>query len=238
MLPDLQPFYADRALADLDLALHGVDPWRLTTALLPAAATPIACNLYFGVWGLLMPGCLLACVFLPQLRSIRAQYLWSHLLVWPLLGNVVAGMFMSAGPVYYGFVTGDPERFDGLVRYLAHFPTLAEGTAFLWHTYVSGQVTPAGGISAFPSLHLANATLFLLLANHIGPVVRWVAMAFLAVVLFMSVHLGWHYAIDGYFSIAATLLLWWAVGRLLRAFGQHGRASAVRTVTARQGSSV
>ena len=30
-----------------------------------------------------------------------------------------------------------------------------------------------------------------------------------------SVHLGWHYAVDGYASMILTVLLWWGIGKLL-----------------------
>jgi hypothetical protein len=30
------------------------------------------------------------------------------------------------------------------------------------------------------------------------------------------VHLGWHYAIDGYAGILGAWLLWWLCGRLVR----------------------
>jgi hypothetical protein len=33
-------------------------------------------------------------------------------------------------------------------------------------------------------------------------------------ILIGSVHLGWHYAIDGYASIIGVLVLWWAAGKI------------------------
>jgi hypothetical protein len=216
MLPDIRPFYADRVLADLSEWLHGELMWRYTTALLPPDATGILCQVYFGVWGLLLSCGLLACVLAPQLRELRTQYLWTHLLMWPLLGNVVAGAAMSAGPIYYGLVTGDSSRFAGLVMYLAHYPPLMEGASNLWKAYASGQATVAAGISAFPSMHLANATLFMLMARRIHPALTWAGAAFVLVILFASVHLGWHYAVDGYFAVGATVAIWAVVGRMLR----------------------
>ena len=38
------------------------------------------------------------------------------------------------------------------------------------------------------------------------------------VILTGSVHLGWHYAVDGYVSAAAVLLLWVASGPVLRRY--------------------
>jgi hypothetical protein len=216
MLTDVHPFYADRTFADLDEWLHGAPPWHYTTALLPPAFTVVVCRLYFGIWGILLPTCLLACLLAPRLRAARNQYLWTHLIVWPLLGNAAALAGMSAGPVFYGLVTGDTARFAGLLHHLSQFQPLSEGTAYLWQTYVSGKATPAGGISAFPSMHLANATLFVLLASRVNRALMAAAIVFLAVVLVSSVHLGWHYAVDGYASILATLAVWHAVGRVLR----------------------
>jgi hypothetical protein len=36
-------------------------------------------------------------------------------------------------------------------------------------------------------------------------------------VLIGSVHLGWHYAVDGYVAIAAVTGFWWIAGRIIRA---------------------
>jgi hypothetical protein len=39
---------------------------------------------------------------------------------------------------------------------------------------------------------------------------------FLVLMLLGSIHLGWHYAIDGYAGIAGAVAMWWACGRLVR----------------------
>src|SRR5205823_400446 len=107
MLTDIQPFFADRMLADLDEAIHGQAPWRYTLDAFSPATTRLMGHFYFGCWGLCFVVCPVACVFLRHLRAVRDQYLWTHLLLWPLLGNLVAVAFMSGGPLFYDQVVHD-----------------------------------------------------------------------------------------------------------------------------------
>jgi hypothetical protein len=216
MLPDVNPFSADRFLADLDRLLHGQDPWVYAVALWPARLTPVLEVMYFGVWGLLLSAPLLAVLLMPGLRAVRSQYIWTALIVWPLLGNVIACAAMSAGPVFYDRIIGDA-RFQSLVAYVVQHSTFQEWAhAYLWKFYMSGEAGAGVAISAFPSMHLANATLVVLLASRIHRWVLGAALAYCVVILFGSVYLGWHYAVDGYFSIAATVLIWKVVGWALR----------------------
>jgi hypothetical protein len=34
------------------------------------------------------------------------------------------------------------------------------------------------------------------------------------IVMIGSVHLGWHYAVDGYLGAAGMLVLWWGLGKI------------------------
>jgi hypothetical protein len=70
-------------------------------------------------------------------------------------------------------------------------------------------------------MHLAVSTLLTLAAFQLHRLLGLAFVAFTAAILFGSVHLGWHYAIDGYVSIACTTLIWFAVGWV-----QQRRASA------------
>jgi hypothetical protein len=216
LLPNLVPFQHDRFLADLDLWIHGVDPWRIFDAVRSERLTIVVERLYSQLWGVFLLGFTAVTMMAPGLRAVRSRFAWTYLLSWVLLGNIAALLGMSAGPCYFEFITGDP-RFKPLTDHLAQSGGMASQTmAALWVSYQNDQVTLASGISAFPSMHLAMATLFMLTAMSVSRLMGIIFALYLVVVMCGSVYLGWHYAVDGYFSIVATAGLWYALGWALR----------------------
>lgn len=236
MMPDFAPISADPMLADLDARLHGADPWTL----LPSSPQLTAAieTLYFPVWTFLLLASLASAVLLPQLKGVRSQYIWTYMICWVLLGNVIASLFMSGGPIFFEELVGSG-RFGELRSYVtAHAPLTETARQWLWSNHAAGTARPATGISAFPSLHLALTTLFVLQASRIRLWLAWIAAAFGATILVGSVYLGWHYAVDGYFSIGAAVLIWkatgsylqWTAARDLRpAFSSFGDPASVGT---------
>ena len=148
------------------------------------------------------------------------QYLLTFVLVWAVIGNLAATILSSAGPVYYGRVTGLPDPYAPLMSYLQYASTVAavpvlEIQEMLWRVYQSHGIAVGSGISAMPSLHVAIAMSVVLLACQIDRRLAIASTIFTVLIMIGSVHLGWHYAIDGYASVIGTVLIWYGVGWLL-----------------------
>jgi membrane-associated phospholipid phosphatase len=141
--------------------------------------------------------------------------------VYLLLGTVLATAFSKAGACYYGAVTGRPSPYAPLMEYLARLaveqPIIAlRVQETLWGNYTQQLGMPFVGISAMPSVHVAVAVLFALLGWRTAAWLGWVFTLYAIVVLTGSVHLGWHYAVDGYASILLVPLIWMAAGWVIR----------------------
>ncbi|WP_274626854.1 phosphatase PAP2 family protein [Arvimicrobium flavum] len=226
-------FPYDRLLADLDAALYlGNDPWRL---LYSVAKTDWFLSIvqlnYSNLWFIICFGALFYVATSPKAAAIRTRYILSFMLVWIVVGNLVAGTLLSAGPVYYGFVTGDSARFGEQVAFLGSASGSAASAAFyqdyLWDLHQKGITGFGSGISAFPSVHVGLITLNALFVWDRSRVLGALAFVYVAFVLMSSVYLAWHYSIDGYAAIALTVGIHYALRKWLPDAGRRGRASRV-----------
>jgi membrane-associated phospholipid phosphatase len=156
-------------------------------------------------------------------RVLRMQFFLSQMLIWIVLGNVIGTLLLSGGPVYYGRLTGLGDPFAPLLDYLhaaaRQWPNVTLSVQErLWDVYLAngrdGVVN--GAVMAMPSLHVAAAFSLYLVGRATHPLLGAALGLFTLVILLATVHLGWHYAIDGYAGILGALLIWHAVGRLLR----------------------
>jgi hypothetical protein len=225
MIPDLHPFSLDRPLTDVERALHlGWLPWELLQPVLGHPAVTRTIDVLYILWLPLNAGVLIWQGW--SRGQDRSRFFLSYLLIYILLGTAGAIALSAAGPCYYEAVTGQSSPYAPLMQYLAALdaeqPVIALRVQHtLWENYARSLNMPFVGISAMPSVHVAVAVLFALLGWRTSRWLGWVFTCFAAVVLVGSVHLGWHYAVDGYVSIAATLAIWTAAGMI---FG--GRRSA------------
>jgi hypothetical protein len=217
MIPIIHPFNWDPTFAAVDKWLHGgVYPWELLQPIFghPLVTVAIAEAYSFPWYALFL---LMQFWYTFSSDPRRQQFLVSNLLIWILLGNGLAAAFASVGPCYYGHFVDGPDPFAAQMAYLtavadSHRLVSVMAQEYLWTSYQSDFLRLGSGISAMPSMHLAIGTLMALWMWRGGRFFRIVGVAYVVLLLLGSVHLAWHYAIDGYVSILSTLLIWWVVG--------------------------
>ncbi len=222
LLTDVSAYVWDRPLASIDAFVHGgVDPWHLFT---PIIVRPwllhIVEHLYLTGWMTMLVGVPAVVAMTRSEAPIRLRVFITYILAWIVVGNVLAGIFMSAGPAYFGDITGDLDRYRPLLDHIAVNAGLTHSAwdiqRSLWNAYASGHVDFGSGISAFPSMHVAMATLWVIVGFQFSRRLGFAALAFLVFIQCGSILLGWHYGIDGYASILIVLALWtivgWAIG--------------------------
>lgn len=233
-MPAIVPHYADPALAQIDLWLHGQkDPWAVLDALIGPVWMMRLAPLYQGPWlivAFLFPLALLAWDDNPE--RVR-RYLLLYGCSWIVVGNLLALGGMSVGPVFYDRVY-DATRFAGLSRMLEAAghggTTMGALQDYLWTMFSAQRAGFGTGISAFASVHVSVATLVALYCGERSALLAVPAGLFCGAILILSIWSGYHYAIDGYVAIATMALLWAGLRRRaprLWSGGVPGRRAAV-----------
>lgn len=235
-IPEWSPFVWDASFMRLDRLVHGGrHPWQWFQ---PLASPPIttAINFCYNLWGFVLAGFFCWQGWL-AFSARRRQYFVTFGLCWIVIGLIAASLFSSAGPCYYGRVTGEiDDPYAPLMQYLHEAQATSPVWALdiqqqLWSYYerqtlgahhgpavrgsraATGDPSVVKGISAMPSMHVSMCVLMTLAGWHRR---RWLGILFAtyaAVIQLGSFHLGWHYAIDGYVSAVMTVIIWWSVGR-------------------------
>ena len=211
-MPQIVPYYADPYLARFDAWLHGdTDPWTVINRLFGPDIMLSLTPLYHGPWliaAFLFPVILVACDH-DQARVKR--YLVLYCASWIVIGNMIALGGMSVGPVFYDRLY-DSNRFAMLTWTLRYAgvdgSTMGALQDYLWEMYSAGRESFGTGISAFASVHVSVATLVALYCGERSALLAFPAALFCAVILLLSIWSGYHYAVDGYFSIGVMALLW------------------------------
>ena len=197
MIPLVTPMWADYPLADLEAAILGQDAWRL----LPPPNRPL--EFIYLTWPLVVCGSFVA-VFLGR-RAHREQALFAFFLTVGLLGVFGQYLLPSGGPIFWERL-GYGDRFAAI-----EIPNRTwTAAARLWSAYQGHAISFASGISAFPSIHVATTAWIAISFRH------WLGYAYLAVIFFGSIILGWHYAIDGVAGIAGALICYAFAKAILR----------------------
>jgi hypothetical protein len=225
LIPAVHPFSLDPFFHQLDRILHfGFDPWTLLQPILGYPIVTYAIDTLYALWLFVIYFAILLQITSTRRRRLRAQFLIASVLAWALLGGVGATLLSSAGPCYYALVVGGPDPYAAQIAYLRE---TAQGAVvlgkeinlialtvqdLLWTFYQAGDFGFGRGISAAPSMHVASTWLVARMAQSYGRKAAIAGWSFFGVILIGSIHLGWHYAADGYISILAVWALWRLTG--------------------------
>jgi len=231
----LKPFDWDIYFMELDSRIHfGYQPWEILQPVFGYAPVTFLMNLIYNTWFIVMWTIFIWQAFATRPSTLRLRFFISFLLLWSIGGSIFAMLFSSAGPAFYEALNLTPNPFKELMTYLYEvnetFPIWALSTQeALWASYVSKQGMVAG-ISAMPSLHNASAVLFALLGWQVSRA-HGIALTIFAVLIFLgSIHLGWHYAVDGYLGAALAIVIWWIAGKIATAIKNHPATTSDRAL--------
>lgn len=215
-IPVLHPFDWDTYFFKLDRQLHfGIDPWVILQPIMDFDTITVICNIFYAFWFFVMFGALLWFGFQKQVTELRTRFFISYMLLWFIGGGLMALFFSSAGPAFYGNLGLHDDPYVGLMSYLNSVDqrvsvSSVSAQKILWDGYLG--LTKPFGISAFPSMHNGSAFLVALSFRQISRTLSNIMFGFTAVIFLSSVHLGWHYAVDGYAAFGIALLCWWVAG--------------------------
>ena len=198
----------------------GTHPYVYLAPLLNHPLLTFILNVNYNSWFFVMFCCWFWQGFARQDSALRLRFLLGFTLTW-FLGTCVLGtIFSSVGPAFYGRLMPGPDPYVPLMDWL-HLSTKTYRVwslnvmDMLWANYQTGHGV-INGISAMPSMHVGTSVLFAMLGFASGHRwVGWLLSLFAALIFVGSIHLGWHYAIDGYAGAAVAVFGWWAAGRIV-----------------------
>lgn len=228
VVPLIQPFSWDPVFERWDRVLFfGYTPWTLTQPLLGYPVVTTALDGAYAAWFFVIFGVLIWQAFFAPSSLARMQYLLAFSFSWFIAGNILAAVFASVGPCYYGLVFPS----DPYATQIAYLHSVnPEGSLLalalqdrVWESYDQARGVSIG-ISAMPSMHVVAAVLTALICWRHRTWLGVVATVYAALVVIGSFHLAWHYAVDAVAGIALALLFWWLAGFLVRALDRFRSA--------------
>lgn len=214
-----QPFVWDSYFADLDRILHfGRAPHEWLYPLFGTPLATTALNAAYHFWFFLMYFLVFMACYDRRSRARSTAFLFAVVICFVFGGNILATLLSSAGPVYYremGFGTDYVPLMDMLYRFNEVSPVwaLRVQERLLEAHHMGGAIK---GISAMPSMHVATTVLMTCYLFTWRRWAGWLMVGFTAIIMIGSVHLAWHYAVDGYLAIPVALVSWWLGQKLTR----------------------
>lgn len=222
IIPLFNAYTWDATFIAWDRALFfGRDAWQVMQPALGHPPVTALLAFLYHAWFLLIYVGMIFVLFWPCATAVRRQYLLAFFLIWTVIGGFLATIFASVGPCFLEPILGDA-TFAEQMAYLnaadAVMPVMTlDVQTMLLGWYHAGEGGLGSGITAMPSMHVAMAMLFWLMVRRISRSAGVAFGLFFVVIWIGSVHLAYHYAVDGLIAAVATYALWrlslWIVAR-------------------------
>lgn len=221
------PLFTDYTWDDTFVAwdraiFFGYDAWEVLQPVIGFPIVTAFLALLYQLWFLLLYPGVMFFAFARVDHDVRRQFFLTYFLSWTLIGGAMATWLASVGPCFVGPMLGDP-RFDDQMAYLnaanEQIPIMTLPVQeMLLEWFAAAENGLGSGITAMPSMHCAIAFLYWIAMRRISP--RWGAFfgVFFFVTWVSSVHLAYHYAVDGLVSLVAVIALWKATGWTITAW--------------------
>lgn len=213
----------------------GADAWVFAHWLLPTPTlTKWIDFLYHPAFLPMLIGYLF-CIASRGKLALCQTYMLSYLVSWVAIGMVAADALHSAGPLFDGALFGDGTTFGPLIERLQYQLSVGGGPQssdlirqYLLNLHMQDGINLGAGISAMPSMHIVLAALWVFPAWHLNKWLGVIATVYGLIIWIGSVHLGWHYFVDGLVGLVMVAIIWVTVGYIL---GLYGRAQVTRATT-------
>lgn len=218
-------FYADPYFIFIERIMHfGALPHEYFPDWLYTATILQSLDHFYIFWFAVMFFFTAYAIFHEKNEILQKQVVWSSIIVWTALGVVLATLLSSCGPIFLAKIHPEyahyyDEHVMRLQKIMDENPykyAFFEVKGALYSTWVRQDLFSLYLISAMPSIHVAFAWLNFLQAWAINRIFGALVFVYAMLILFTSVYLTWHYALDGYVSIICASLVWYIVGKILR----------------------
>lgn len=203
--------------------LFGNDAWQVMQPVLGYPLVTAAIAVSYHIWVLLLYlGVTVVALSGSVNDDLRRRFFLSYALAWSLVGGLLATLLASVGPVFAEPILGIPD-FAAQMEYLRwanqQVPVMTIPVQdMLLESYTTKDNGLGRGISAMPSMHVAVCVLFWLTAREVSKTAGRIFFWFMVLIWIGSVHLAYHYALDGLVSLAAIWGIWKLVPHVFKAW--------------------
>ncbi len=230
-IPLFNSYSWDAAFIAWDRAIFfGQDAWQVLQPVLGYPLVTAFLALLYQLWFLLLYPGVLFFAFARLDPVLRRRFFLSYVLAWTLIGGAMATALASVGPVFLEPLIGDP-TFAAQMAYLyaanEQVPIMVLPVQeMLLDWYGSAENGLGSGITAMPSMHCAIAFLYWLAMRRIDRAWGLFFGVFAAITWISSVHLAYHYAVDGLVSLIAIAAIWRASATIIEGWDRWLEARA------------